>query len=144
MKRVSVALLSVVLLSGVVHAFTEQVSEKRTLNNGTAVTLKIKNSGWFLLNYEFDRYACTHNEIGQVPIISGSLFSGKSTSYPVYSTSPVGRQCRVKLCPTPCYESNTKYLTVTESSTIRCSGTIFSFYCEITDRLKPPAKPVAE
>lgn len=133
MKRMSVGVLSAALLPGVVHAFTEQVSEKRHLKDDTSVTLKIHNSGWFLLNYEFDRYAYTHNEIGQIPVISGSLLAGESTSYPVYGSSPVNREYRVKLCPTPCYESNTKCLTVTESSTIRCSGTIFSFYCEITD-----------
>jgi len=132
MKKSHIQLLSVTLMLSGLTFITEAVCNNIPYRTGeNLITLKIRNEGWYLLNYEFDRYICTHNEIGTGSIISGSLLMGRSTSYPVYDTNPTGLQCRVKVCPTPCYESFTHYYTITKSTTIRCSGTIFSFNCDI-------------
>ena len=133
MPRLSAHLLSACfLLSGLaltIHSYGNPIKNNKTGEN--PITLKIRNEGWYLLNYEFDRYICTHNEIGSGSIISGSLLMGRSTSYPIYDTNPTGLQCRVKVCPTPCYESFTHYYTITKSTTIRCSGNIFTFNCDL-------------
>ena len=136
MKKMKLPLLTLaILLSGFnmeCMADSEAIDENTDSYKGDApLTLKIRNEGWYVLNFEFNRYICTHNEIGNDEKISGSLLMGRSTSFPIYSSSSDGFQCIVKVCPTPCYESYVKFYKITKSTTIRCGGNVFSFNCDV-------------
>lgn len=136
MKKMKVQLLTLtILLSGLAlecMAESEIVDDNTDSYKGDApLTLKIKNEGWYVLKFEFNRDICTHNEIGNNDKISGSLLMGRSTSYPIYASDSEGLQCIVTVCPTPCYESYQRHYKIKKSTTIRCGGNVFSFNCDL-------------
>lgn len=123
--------LAFILLSGPGFAAVQLYGHSEdNYSSDESITLTIRNKGWYVLNYIFDRDICTHSEIGIGPVIGGSLFLGQSASYPVYSTSRIGSPCRVLVCPTPCLASNSRYYTIDRPTTISCVGSLFNFNCD--------------
>ena len=132
MIRLSTRLVSTcILLSGPGLAAVQSYgyAEDDYSSPDEAITLTIRNNGWYFLNYMFDRYICMHSEIGIGSVIDDFLLIGQSASFPVYSTSQAGLPCRVLVCPTPCLASNTRYYTITKPTIIRCAGNLFTFRC---------------